>query len=289
MKGLRCSIYQNPSGNFSAGTITASLSGNATGLSGNPNVTLGTLTVNSGSTFSAINNEAALGAELITNGTFTGNATGWTLGAGWSYSSNKVICTTSGSAEGTLSQSISVVSGEYYLITWNQQNSFVGGATIIPSIGSVQGAQNAWDALDNTFSAVLRANTTGSVTFALSVNDFVSFGTVTIDNISVKKLTKITPQIYLPSTTGGELKCEIRTQQISSFEPNIGIGYGALQFNTTGWYNTALGSNALSSNTAGYYNTAVGSKALNINTNGKYNTAVADVGITEVPNLPSSN
>lgn len=28
--------------------------------------------------------------ELVTNGTFTGSATGWTLGTSWSYATNKV-------------------------------------------------------------------------------------------------------------------------------------------------------------------------------------------------------
>lgn len=33
--------------------------------------------------------------EILTNGEFTGNATGWTLGAGWAYSGNGVVGTTS--------------------------------------------------------------------------------------------------------------------------------------------------------------------------------------------------
>lgn len=34
-----------------------------------------------------------LGSELLTNGTFTGNANGWTLQSGWAYNNNNVIFT----------------------------------------------------------------------------------------------------------------------------------------------------------------------------------------------------
>ena len=37
--------------------------------------------------------------ELVTNGDFTGNATGWTLGAGWSYDDNNVLHTAGQTAD----------------------------------------------------------------------------------------------------------------------------------------------------------------------------------------------
>lgn len=36
---------------------------------------------------------SGLGSELVTNGTFTGSASGWTLGDGWTYNSNNVLFT----------------------------------------------------------------------------------------------------------------------------------------------------------------------------------------------------
>ena len=54
---------------------------------------------------------------------------------------------------------------------------------------------------------------------------------------------------------------------------NSGFGYGALQFNVSGWRNTALGQGALWSNVSGYQNTATGSLALVLNTSGSENTA----------------
>lgn len=41
--------------------------------------------------------EGGLGPTIVTNGTFTGSASGWTLGDGWAYNSNNVIFTPLGS------------------------------------------------------------------------------------------------------------------------------------------------------------------------------------------------
>jgi hypothetical protein len=54
---------------------------------------------------------------------------------------------------------------------------------------------------------------------------------------------------------------------------NVGVGYDALQNNTTGGVNTAIGYEALRDNTAGQYNTATGYNALRDNTEGNDNTA----------------
>lgn len=45
-----------------------------------------------------ISKPAALGTELVTNGSFTGNANGWSLGANWAYGSNNVVHTSGSNA-----------------------------------------------------------------------------------------------------------------------------------------------------------------------------------------------
>lgn len=57
-------------------------------------------------------------------------------------------------------------------------------------------------------------------------------------------------------------------------EPNVGVGYYALYYNTTGSANSAVGASALASNTTGSGNSAVGVVALYNNTTGYYNSAV---------------
>jgi len=55
---------------------------------------------------------------------------------------------------------------------------------------------------------------------------------------------------------------------------NSAMGYLALQFNTTGYSNLAVGQGALYSNTTGYFNSAMGVNALYSNTTGNYNSAM---------------
>lgn len=57
---------------------------------------------------------SGLGSQLITNGSFTGSASGWTLGTGWAYNSNNVLHTAGNTAD--LSQSISITDGLTYRV-----------------------------------------------------------------------------------------------------------------------------------------------------------------------------
>ena len=41
-------------------------------------------------TSKAVNDYATIGSDLVTNGTFTGSATGWILGSGWTYANASV-------------------------------------------------------------------------------------------------------------------------------------------------------------------------------------------------------
>jgi len=59
----------------------------------------------------------------------------------------------------------------------------------------------------------------------------------------------------------------------ASANQNVGVGFQALQSNTTGANNIAIGTSALQSNTTGNFNTAIGTSALQFNTTGNINTA----------------
>lgn len=63
-----------------------------------------------------------LGVELVTNGSFTGSAAGWTLGSGWAYVSNNVEAAVG--ATGSLSQSLSPTIGNTYRVSY--QTGVVG-------------------------------------------------------------------------------------------------------------------------------------------------------------------
>ena len=75
------------------------------------------------------------GSDLVTNGTFTGNATGWTLGSGWSYSSNYVQH--NGSAKSDLEQTISagLTAGSVYKVSLTISNASPSTATVTVELG----------------------------------------------------------------------------------------------------------------------------------------------------------
>ena len=68
--------------------------------------------------------------DHVNNGAFTGNASGWTLGAGWTYNSNAVD---KGAGAGNLSQTLatSPIAGRTYLITYTITNYSVSGLLTI--------------------------------------------------------------------------------------------------------------------------------------------------------------
>lgn len=120
--------------------------------------------------------------ERITNGGFTGNANGWTLGAGWTYSSNSVSHSSNGTS--ALTQSVSVVIGERYEVSFTISNLTVG--TVSVSLGGVSlGTFSA----NGTYTARIVIASTNGISFAPS-----NTARLTIDNVSAKLLTGGTVQ-----------------------------------------------------------------------------------------------
>ncbi|MDY0292903.1 MAG: hypothetical protein RBR02_11285, partial [Desulfuromonadaceae bacterium] len=219
--------------------------------------------------FKAASDTATLGAELTTNGTFTGNADGWTLGTGWAYGTDNVVLTLTGGGEGTLSQNISVTSGLSYYITWSQTHSIANNAIITPSIDGVSGIATSFgNTSANNSAMIITANATGSIPLTFTPSGTAS-GTVTIDTVSIKQITPITAVLNYKNMAGS-IVSQLRVFSASS---NTANGVYALLNNTTGTSNTANGVNALASNTTGINNTANGVYALLNNTTGINNTA----------------
>jgi hypothetical protein len=120
--------------------------------------------------------------ERITNGGFTGNANGWTLPTGWTYSSNSVSHSSNGT--GALTQSVSVAAGERYEVSFTISNLTVG--TVSVSLGGVSlGTYSA----NGTYTARIVILNTSAISFAPS-----NTARLTIDNVSAKLLTGGTMQ-----------------------------------------------------------------------------------------------
>jgi hypothetical protein len=126
-----------------------------------------------------------LGGELVTNGTFTGNATGWTLGAGggtpdWYYDNNNVSHA-SDSATGTLTPTTPLVAvvGTQYKLTWTMAHT--SGTGVTASFGGVSGTQRASSA---TFDEYFTATSTATLTFTPTANWVGSVDTVILKEVA---------------------------------------------------------------------------------------------------------
>lgn len=119
--------------------------------------------------------------NLVSNGTFTGNADGWTLGTGWTYGSNKI--THSGSS-GSATQAITATTGNDYVIylestftslTGSLSASFGGG-----SYGSIT------ESLTETVEVpIIIENISSSHTLTITSN----ISDNSVDNVVIREIT----------------------------------------------------------------------------------------------------
>lgn len=121
------------------------------------------------------------GVEKVANGTFTGAATGWTLGTTWAYGTNNVV-KTAHTAITTLSQAYGTMTsapvvGEKYSLEFTL--SAIASGSLIPSVGGV------------TLEPVTRADTWTRYFMATSATAGVTFTpsniamTCTIDDVKL--------------------------------------------------------------------------------------------------------
>lgn len=115
------------------------------------------------------------GTNFVLNGTFTGNATGWTLGAGWAYGTNSVD---KGAGAGVMSQTpaITPIAGLAYEITYTISGYSVGG---VLTIGYGGGTTTRTIAADGTYKDIVVATGAGDFTFTT-----VDAARYTIDTIT---------------------------------------------------------------------------------------------------------
>lgn len=123
-----------------------------------------------------------LGTEKLTNGTFTGNANGWTLASGWAYNTNLVR--KSGDGTGTLTQATTsmatpLIVGEVYSLTYTISNRTVGSVT--PSCG---GATLKTRSANGTYTEIFLATATTALAFTPT-----NTARFYIDTISLKRYT----------------------------------------------------------------------------------------------------
>ena len=127
--------------------------------------------------------------ELITNGNFTGDADGWTLGAGWTYGTNAVDRAAAAATD--LEQDFSGTVGTEYRVIFTISNYVAG--TLTPYIGTAAGTAVS---ADGTYTQTITAAGSGVLKFTPDA----SFDG-TIDSISVLEMTPYTDDFTFNAET----------------------------------------------------------------------------------------
>lgn len=108
---------------------------------------------------------SGLGSELVTNGTFTGSASGWTLGDGWTYNSNNVLFTTFGSELVTNGTFTGSASG------WTLNSGWTYGSNQVATDGTFSTLQQSISlAASKAYQVVFSIGTTNNGNIIVSLN-----------------------------------------------------------------------------------------------------------------------
>ena len=129
-----------------------------------------------------LSNAATADYAYVPNGTFTGSATGWTLGAGWAYGSD-AVSHTSDTATLVPNPALNIVIGGVYTLTYTI--SGVSAGTITPTLGGAAGTARS---TNGTFIQALTATPTANLIFTPTT----TFNG-TIDNVSIGLTTSFLP------------------------------------------------------------------------------------------------
>ena len=126
------------------------------------------------------------GPELVTNGDFTGNATGWTLGTGWAYDTNNITATTAANDTNARQTGVSLVNGGTYEITYTISGYSAGGVQVRIFGTNMRGTATTRSA-NGTYTEEQTININTTVTTEVRVYA-IGTTTATIDNVSVREI-----------------------------------------------------------------------------------------------------
>ena len=119
-------------------------------------------------------------SDLVTNGTFTGSAAGWTLGAGWAYAANAVTLTAN---TGILSQDMVglITDLREYIIRFTV-SAVTGTPALVAKLG---GASTSVITAAGTYSIIIVCDNLDTL---LKFSDNTGTATYTIDNVELYDL-----------------------------------------------------------------------------------------------------
>ena len=207
------------------------------------------------------NTQEPVSSTFISTQTFGADTTNWTRGTGWTFNGVAAIATAASGAL-TYSPTVTITSGNAYLVTVTQGGYSAGTVTI--ALGNVTLALPQYNV--SNFSVLLRP-TSSSGGFRFTTSTY----TGTLDNVSILQITpaSVLSSVELSSSTSKLLETIVPNtttliQGGSRFVTGInnllqGSGAGADLVSGTG--NIAQGPNAGARNTIGYNTIAQGPSA----------------------------
>jgi hypothetical protein len=141
---------------------------------------------NTAPTFMRIGNVS--GSELITNGTFTGGVTGWTLGTDVAYASDHVTSTYAGGDPFLTQSTVAMTSAKIYEVIFTVSgNSPAGNGTYFYFTNNSFEAPSFYG--NGTWSVVFLADNTSTDTITFDDWGYVLADVWTLDSVSMKELT----------------------------------------------------------------------------------------------------
>jgi hypothetical protein len=236
-------------------------------------------------TYRATSSSATLGAELISNGTFASDLSGWTdSGASWSWSAGTALHTAGSST--TLTQAETVTNGSTYQIGITITGRTAGSIAV--ALGSVSVIESGTaTAFTSTFVRTVVAAATGSVDLVITpTSDFNG----AIDNVTLKTVpTSGFSASMVLFDSSGSTSVEARAStsslgctcfgrgtqnSLTSGSSNTALGVNSQRFLTTGSANTAIGRDSQYALTTASNNTAVGMSSQIALTHGAANSSI---------------
>lgn len=150
----------------------------------------------------------------LLNGSFSGSAANWTLGSGWTYSSNTASATTANGAV-TQNANFALVNGVSYVLTFTITRS---AGSLTPSVGGTNGTV---ESAAGTYSQTITAGATQVISFTGS-----GF-TGTLTNVSLE---------VAPTVGSGTVTASASTGWVQADDTGCvsALGSSALNFNGTG-------------------------------------------------------
>ena len=247
-------VSRDAGGSFTAGTITAALSGNAA----------------TATTAAACSGNAATATTLQTARTINGV----------SFNGSGNITVTA--APNAHTHAISDTTGLQTALDGKQASGSYAAASHTHDASAITSGT-----LANARTTATSANTANAIVARDASGDFLAGKingiTVGIGGGSVNTNTVVGAGSLQSNTTGSE-NSAYGSQALylnTTGRKNSAIGYLALYLNSTGYQNTAIGSQALYLNQTGYQNTAVGCESLLNNSTATGNTACGFAALSQ--------